>query len=73
MGDAFLSSLGKSTMIYVAFSNSWFKDGFAETLCFNISGHENVGKKTAVCAHRGAVVFLLTVLSIKLEIIFFQD
>ena len=42
---------------HVAFSNSWFKDGFAQTLCFNICGHENVGNETAVCAYRGTVVF----------------
>ena len=28
-----------------------------EALCFNICGHENVGKETAICAHRGTVSF----------------
>ena len=37
-------------------------------MCFNICGHENVEKETALCANRGTYRgFLLIVLSIKLE------
>ena len=42
-------------------------------MCFNVCGHENVGKEIAVCAHRGTVVFYYIVLFIKLERIFFED
>ena len=66
----YLCSIKGKNIIYEAFSNNWFKDGFA---CFNICGHENVGEETALCAHRSTVVFLLIVLSIKLEIIFFEN
>ena len=66
----YLCSIKGKNIIYVAFSNSWFKDVFA---CFNICGHENVGEETAVCAHRSTVVFLLKVLSIKLKKIFCED
>ena len=43
-------SVGKN-IVNVAFPNCWFKDGFAQSSCFNIC-HENVGKgiETAVFA-----------------------
>ena len=42
----YLCPIGKTCHL-CRFLNSWFKDGFAKTSCFNMC-HKNVGKETAV-------------------------
>ena len=68
--DAWVTQRKK--FIYVAFSNSWFKDDVAQSLCFNVC-HENLGKgKLLSFVHRGTVGFKVE-LSNKLGRIFFED
>ena len=75
MSGLFMSYMGKNVIvIYEAFSNSWFKDGFCLIkLCVSIYAMKMLERKLlSLCLSRcrGSI---LIVLSIKRERIFFED
>ena len=62
----------RENIVYVAFPNCWFKDGFAESCCLNMC-HKNVGKENCCLCVHCSFMGLSVVLFIEVAEIFFED